>query len=117
MSWPNLRGRPRNVNAADAHINHIDTRRHPGANPYARVRDHGCKTITATAHYATKVLDAGKIVAQESRSIGALGPTPRTRELSVEGRQVEVTAPMTALKWHALGEVFLLEDRAMHFPA
>lgn len=98
-------------------IHHDDTRRHPGANPYARVRANGNRTIAATAHYATKVLDAGQIVSQESKNIDALGPIPTARELSIEGRQVEVATMMTAVRRHIRGEVFVLDDRTMFFPA
>ncbi|MFI6100856.1 formyltransferase family protein [Lentzea sp. NPDC051213] len=103
------------VTVINAH--HDDTQRHRGANPYARVRQYGNRTIAATAHYATKVLDAGQIIAQESRNIDGLGPMPSTSELSSEGRQVEVTALLTAVRRHVRGEVFVLGDRTMHFPA
>lgn len=63
------------------------------------------------------MLDAGQIVSQESRNIGALGPVPTVRELRAEGRQVEVAAMMTAVRRHIRGEVFVLGDRTMHFPA
>ncbi|WP_112227749.1 formyltransferase family protein [Lentzea atacamensis] len=61
-------------------MSHDDTERYRGANPYARVRRHGARTIAATAHIATEVLDDGHIIAQESRHVDALGPMrPRVR--------------------------------------
>lgn len=63
------------------------------------------------------MLDAGQIVSQESRNIDALGPVPTVRELRAEGRQVEVAAMMTAVRRRIRGEVFVLGDRTMHFPA
>jgi Formyl transferase len=104
-------------NTRVAHINHDDTERYRGANPYARVRRHGARTIAATAHFATEGLDDGHIVAQESRHIDVLGPMPSTAELASAGRQVEVTALLEGVRRYVHGEVFVLTDRAMHFPA
>jgi formyltetrahydrofolate deformylase len=105
----------RTVPVLNAH--HDDTQRYRGANPYARVRRHGSRTIAATAHFATEVLDDGHIIAQESRHIDALGPMPSTADLTSAGRQVEVTALMEGVRQYVHGEVFVLTDRTMHFPA
>jgi formyltetrahydrofolate hydrolase len=88
-----------------------------GANPYARVRRHGNRTIAATVHFATEVLDDGHIIAQGSRRVDVLGPMPSTAELTSEGRQVEVAALMEGVRRYVRGEVFALADRTMHFPA
>jgi formyltetrahydrofolate deformylase len=98
-------------------IHHDDSRRYRGANPYARVRRHGSRTIAATTHFATEVLDDGHIIAQESRHIDVLGPMPSTAELTDEGRQVEVAALMEGVRRYVRGEVFVLADRTMYFPA
>jgi formyltetrahydrofolate hydrolase len=98
-------------------MNHDDSRRYGGANPYARVRRHGNRTIAATAHFATEVLDDGHIIAQEWRHIDVLGPMPSTAELTNEGRQVEVAALMEGVRRYVRGEVFVLADRTMHVPA
>lgn len=97
-------------------VHHDDTQRYRGANPYARVRKHGNRTIAATAHFATKELDDGKILTQESRNIDALGPMPSTGQLSLEGRQVEVKAMMDGVRQYLRAEVFVLPGRTMHFP-
>ncbi|MGZ3140405.1 formyltransferase family protein [Lentzea chajnantorensis] len=98
-------------------VHHDDTLRFAGANPYARVRERGARTIAATAHYATEVLDAGQIITQEFRSVDGLGPAPSTRDLSVAGRQVEVAALLTAVGRHARGEVLVCGGRTVHIPA
>ncbi len=68
-------------------------------------------------NFATEVLDEGHIIAQESRHIDVLGPTPSTAELTDEGRQVEVAALMEGVRRYVRGEVFALSDRTMYFPA
>ncbi|WP_157984949.1 hypothetical protein [Lentzea terrae] len=50
------------------------------------MRRHGSRTIAATAHFATEVLDGGHIIAQVSRQIDALGPTPSTADLASADR-------------------------------
>ena len=63
------------------------------------------------------MLDDGHIIAQESRHIDVLGPIPSTAELTDEGRQVEVAALMEGVRRYVRGEVFVLADRTMYFPA
>ena len=46
-----------------------------------------------------------------------LGPIPSTAELTTEGRQVEVAALMEGVRRYVHGEVFVLDDRTMYFPA
>lgn len=95
---------------------HDDVERYPGADPHARVRDRGVKTVAATAHYATAELDAGPIITQVSHGIEDLGPVPSTAELRTAGRLAEAAALATAVNRRGRGELLVFRGLAVHIP-
>lgn len=95
-----------------AHINHDDTQRYRGANP---LRAGAPARQPHDRGHGTEVLDDGHIIARSHTD--ALGPMPSTAELTSAGRQVEVTALLEGVRRYVHGEVFVLADRTMHFPA
>lgn len=72
-----------------------------GANPYRQAWERGVKIIGATAHYASRDLDEGPIIAQDVTPVNHHhGP----REMARNGRDVEKRVLARALR-------FVLEDR------
>ncbi|MGE3319418.1 MAG: formyltetrahydrofolate deformylase [Candidatus Berkiella sp.] len=72
-----------------------------GANPYQQAYDKGVKLIGATAHYVTKDLDMGPIIAQDVVRVSHRQSADKLREL---GQDVERTVLARAVRAH-------LEDR------
>ncbi|MEE8558620.1 MAG: formyltetrahydrofolate deformylase [Myxococcota bacterium] len=74
-----------------------------GARPYGQAYDRGVKLIGATAHYATKDLDEGPIIAQEVESCSH---RDTVKDLVRKGRDVERQVLARAVRSH-------LEDRVV----
>ena len=81
-----------------------------GAKPYHQAYDRGVKTVGATAHYVSRDLDEGPIIAQSVQEVDhAFGP----EELIATGRDTECKALSNAVRWHCEGRVFLHEHRTV----
>ncbi|MFV8817486.1 formyltetrahydrofolate deformylase [Haliea sp. E17] len=81
-----------------------------GAKPYHQAYERGVKVIGATAHYVTRDLDEGPIIAQEVR--------PIDHEISVEqmvhlGHDIESTALSNAVRLHCEQRVILNGQRTV----
>ncbi len=74
-----------------------------GADPYRRAHDRGVKTIGATAHYVTEVLDAGPIIHQD---VAHVTHRDTVEDLVRLGREIERRVLARAVRWH-------LEDRIL----
>lgn len=74
-----------------------------GADPYAQAYSRGVKLIGATAHYATDVLDAGPIIAQDVERVDHRHTVDDLKRI---GRHVERMVLARAVTWH-------LEDRVL----
>ncbi|MBS0285770.1 MAG: formyltetrahydrofolate deformylase [Proteobacteria bacterium] len=72
-----------------------------GANPYQQAYDKGVKLIGATAHYVTKDLDMGPIIAQD---VARASHRLNAEDLRILGQNIERTVLAKAIKAH-------LEDR------
>ncbi len=74
-----------------------------GANPYKHALARGVKIIGATAHYATKELDAGPIIEQDVARVSHRDDLTALIQL---GRDIERSVLARAVKWH-------IEDRVL----
>ena len=74
-----------------------------GARPYHQAHKRGVKLIGATAHYATRELDDGPIIAQD---VVAAAHRDTVSDLVRKGRDVERLVLAQAVRWH-------LEDRIL----
>ena len=83
-----------------------------GAKPYQQAWDRGVKLIGATAHYVTPELDEGPILAQDIAHVSHVD-TPVSMEQ--KGREIECRVLSRAVKAHASGRAFLLDDRTVIF--
>ena len=83
-----------------------------GAKPYQQAWDRGVKLIGATAHYVTPELDEGPILAQDIAHVSHVD-TPVSMEQ--KGREIECRVLSRAVKAHASGRAFLIDDRTVIF--
>ena len=83
-----------------------------GAKPYKQAWDRGVKLIGATAHYVTPELDEGPIITQDIAHVSHVD-TPVSMEQ--KGREIECRVLSHAVKAHASGRSFLLNDRTVVF--
>jgi formyltetrahydrofolate deformylase len=74
-----------------------------GARPYHQALDRGVKLVGATAHYATRDLDEGPIIAQD---VVRCSHADTVQDLVRKGRDVERMVLAQAVRWH-------LEDRIL----
>ncbi|MCJ8505948.1 formyltetrahydrofolate deformylase [Kocuria flava] len=81
-----------------------------GARPYHQAYARGVKMVGATAHYVTADLDEGPIIAQRVIPVDH-AHTPE--DLVAVGRDAEMQALSSAVKWHAEGRVVLSGNRTI----
>jgi formyltetrahydrofolate deformylase len=81
-----------------------------GARPYHQAYARGVKMVGATAHYVTADLDEGPIISQRVISVDH-AHTPE--DLVAVGRDAEMQALSSAVKWHAEGRVVLSGNRTI----
>lgn len=83
-----------------------------GARPYHQAFERGVKVIGATAHYVTKDLDEGPIIAQETINVSHDHSPER---LVAMGRDVECTVLSRAILLHAEARVLLNGHKTVVF--
>ena len=83
-----------------------------GAQPYHQAWDRGVKLIGATAHYATKDLDAGPIIEQ---TISNVSHRDEVSDLIRKGRDSERVALARALRLHLKRQVIVYRGRTAVF--
>jgi formyltetrahydrofolate deformylase len=83
-----------------------------GANPYRQAYERGVKIIGATAHFATKDLDEGPIIAQ---SVIPVDHTHSSNDMAQAGRDVETIVLARALKLVFEDRVFVRGHRTIIF--
>jgi formyltetrahydrofolate deformylase len=84
----------------------------PGGKPYHQAYTRGVKLIGASAHYATKDLDEGPIIAQDV--------TPISHRHSVEdlirrGRDLEKRVFAQAIRWHIENRILVYGNKTVVF--
>ena len=70
------------------------------------------KVIGATAHYVTGELDEGPIISQ---GVHPVSHAHTAEEMSIIGKDIERMVLSQAVKAHAEGRVFLIENRTVVF--
>jgi len=83
-----------------------------GADPYRRAHERGVKLIGATAHYATEVLDAGPIIAQD---VGRVDHRHDVEEMKRIGRHIERIVLARAVAWHVEDRVLVHGNKTVVF--
>ncbi|MBI2791433.1 MAG: formyltetrahydrofolate deformylase [Gammaproteobacteria bacterium] len=83
-----------------------------GANPYQQAYDKGVKLIGATAHYVTKDLDMGPIIAQDVVRVNHRLNVEELREL---GQYVERTVLARAIKSHVEDRIIVDGNKTVVF--
>ena len=83
-----------------------------GAKPYHKAFERGVKIIGATAHYATKDLDEGPIIAQVVTTVSHRN---NVEELMRKGRELERTALANAVRWHVEGRILTYKNKTVIF--
>jgi len=83
-----------------------------GANPYRQAYERGVKIIGATAHFVTKDLDEGPIIAQ---SVIPVDHTHSWKDMAQAGRDVETIVLARALKLVFEDRVFVQGQRTIIF--
>lgn len=83
-----------------------------GAKPYHQAYEKGVKLIGATAHYVSDDLDEGPIIEQE---IIRVDHTFTPDKLVRQGRDIESTVLVRAIKWHIENRVFINGSKTVVF--
>jgi formyltetrahydrofolate deformylase len=83
-----------------------------GGKPYHQAHERGVKLIGATAHYATKDLDEGPIIAQDVIAASHRDAVP---DLVRKGRDVERSVLSTAVRWHLDDRVLVYGNKTVVF--
>lgn len=83
-----------------------------GANPYQQAYDKGVKLIGATAHYVTKDLDMGPIIAQDVVRVSHRQSADKLREL---GQDVERTVLARAVRAHVEDRIIVNGTKTVVF--
>ncbi len=83
-----------------------------GGRPYHQAHARGVKLIGATAHYATRDLDEGPIIHQDTARV-----THRhgVEDLIRKGRDLEKTVLAQAVRWHLGGRVLVYGHKTVVF--
>ena len=83
-----------------------------GGRPYHQAHARGVKLIGATAHYATRDLDEGPIIHQDTARV-----THRhgVEDLIRKGRDLEKTVLAQAVRWHLEGRVLVYGHKTVVF--
>lgn len=83
-----------------------------GAKPYHQAYERGVKIIGATAHYATKDLDEGPIIAQ---SVATVSHRDTVEDLMRKGRELERMVLSNAVRWHIEGRILAYKNKTVVF--
>ncbi len=83
-----------------------------GANPYQQAYERGVKIIGATAHYATKDLDEGPIIAQ---MVAPVSHRNNVEEMKRRGQELERQALANAVRWHIEGRILTYKNKTVIF--
>ena len=83
-----------------------------GAKPYLKAYERGVKIIGATAHYATKDLDEGPIIAQ---AVTNVSHRDNVEELMRKGRELERDVLANAVRWHIQGRILAYKNKTVIF--
>ena len=83
-----------------------------GAKPYHKAYERGVKLIGATAHYATKDLDEGPIIAQLVTSVNH---RHNVDDLMRKGRELEREALACAVRCHVEGRILTYKNKTVVF--
>ncbi len=83
-----------------------------GAKPYHKAYERGVKLIGATAHYATKDLDEGPIIAQ---MVTTVSHRNNVEDLMRKGRELEREALATAVRLHVEGRILTYKNKTVIF--
>ena len=83
-----------------------------GAKPYHKAYERGVKLIGATAHYATKDLDEGPIIAQMVTNVSHRN---NVEDLMRKGRELERQALASAVRWHVEGRILTYKNKTVIF--
>jgi formyltetrahydrofolate deformylase len=83
-----------------------------GARPYHQAYERGVKLIGATAHYATRELDEGPIIAQD---VVASSHRDTVGDLVRKGRDVERLVLARAVRWHLEDRIIVHDGRTIVF--
>ena len=83
-----------------------------GAKPYHKAYERGVKLIGATAHYATKDLDEGPIIAQVVTTVSHRN---NVEDLMRKGRELEREALADAVRWHIEGRILTYKNKTVIF--
>ena len=83
-----------------------------GAKPYHKAYERGVKLIGATAHYATKDLDEGPIIAQ---NVTRVSHRDTVEDLMRKGRELERSTLADAVRWHIEGRILAYKNKTVIF--
>ena len=83
-----------------------------GARPYHQAQKRGVKLIGATAHYATRDLDEGPIIAQE---VTAVSHRDSVTDLVRKGRDLEVVTLARAVRAHVEHRTLVFGNKTIVF--
>ncbi len=83
-----------------------------GAKPYHKAYERGVKLIGATAHYATKDLDEGPIIAQHVTTVSHRN---NVEDLMRKGRELEREALAMAVRLHVEGRILTYKNKTVIF--
>lgn len=83
-----------------------------GAKPYHRAYERGVKLIGATAHYATKDLDEGPIIAQ---LVTTVSHRNNVEDLMRKGKELEREALASAVRLHVEGRILTYKNKTVIF--
>jgi formyltetrahydrofolate deformylase len=83
-----------------------------GANPYEKAYARGVKIIGATAHFVTKDLDEGPIIAQDIQHVNH---NHTLEEMKKSGKTIEKNTLIQALKLIIEDKVFIINNKTIIF--
>ena len=101
-----------NVGCPIINIHHSFLPAFAGAKPYHKAYARGVKLIGATAHYATKDLDEGPIIAQ---SVAPVNHRNSVEDLMRKGRELERSVLADAVRWHIEGRILAYKNKTVIF--
>lgn len=101
-----------NCGAPVINIHHSFLPAFAGAKPYHQAYERGVKIIGATAHYATKDLDEGPIIAQ---SVATVSHRNTVEDLMRKGRELERIVLANAVRWHIEGRILTYKNKTVVF--
>lgn len=83
-----------------------------GSNPYQKAYKRGVKIIGATSHYATRQLDAGPIIEQDTVRVSH---RDSLEDLKREGQELERVVLSRAVRWHLERKILVYDNKTVIF--